>query len=389
MDSVVRDLILRLHAGAHRCVLCLTGGGAGLAAWLLSVPGASRSVLEVIVPYHQDALSDFLGRVPVSFCSAETTEQMARRAWERAGRLAPGEPVAGVACTAALRSDRPKKGAHRFYLAVHTLRLTATVSLTLIKEARAREEEEEVLDRVLLNTLASVLGIDGSVPIALLPGEEVLSRRLVPQADQGSLAAFLVGHHQAVCVEADGRVRPLATPPAVLLPGAFNPLHEGHLGMAEAAAKLLGRAAAFELTTVNADKPPLSDEEVRRRVAQFDRRAPLWLTRAPTFAEKARLFPGTVFVIGVDTAVRVVQPRFYGSPEHMAAALADLRAAGCRFLVAGRIDGQGSFQQLDGLNIPAELSDLFTPLPFRADVSSTQLRVGRAFQPDSSDPKSG
>ena len=40
-------------------------------------------------------------------------------------------------------------------------------------------------------------------------------------------------------------------------------------------------------------------EEVRRRLAQCTWRAPLWLTRAPTFAEKALLFPGVVFVVGM------------------------------------------------------------------------------------------
>ena len=66
---------------------------------------------------------------------------------------------------------------------------------------------------------------------------------------------------------------------------------------------------------VNADKPPLADEEVRRRLTQFVWRAPVWLTRAPTYTEKAELFPDCVFVIGADTATRIVQPRFYGDSE--------------------------------------------------------------------------
>ena len=61
------------------------------------------------------------------------------------------------------------------------------------------------------------------------------------------------------------------------------------------------------------------------------------LTGAPTFHRKARLFPGTAFVIGWDTAVRLVDPRYYGDSEDaMLGALADMWSRGCRFLVAGR-----------------------------------------------------
>jgi hypothetical protein len=164
----------------------------------------------------------------------------------------------------------------------------------------------------------------------------------------------------------------------VLLPGSFNPAHAGHWSLAGVAARLVGAPAAFELTVVNADKPPLAEEEVRRRMAAFTWRAPLWLTRAPTFAEKARLFPGTVFVVGTDTAERIVQPRFYGDNEaRMAEALALFRDQGCRFLVAGRVGQDGAFVCLGDLQIPAAYRDLFTAIPaceFRVDLSSTQLR---------------
>src|SRR5689334_10669835 len=67
MDAAVRQLITALHQLPCRFVVALTGGGTGAASWLLSVPGGSRTVLEVVVPYAEDALCDYLRRRPESF----------------------------------------------------------------------------------------------------------------------------------------------------------------------------------------------------------------------------------------------------------------------------------------------------------------------------------
>lgn len=163
-----------------------------------------------------------------------------------------------------------------------------------------------------------------------------------------------------------------------LLPGSFNPLHEGHCGMAAVASQLLGRPVAFELSVANVEKPPLTETEVRRRLIHFTWRAPVWLTHAPTFLEKSRLFPGAVFGVGIDTAVRIIDPRFYGnSNDAMRAALEEIRGHGVRFLVAGRLVGD-RFLELAQIAIPDDFRDLFTDIPrdlFRADISSTQLRA--------------
>jgi nicotinic acid mononucleotide adenylyltransferase len=347
-------------------------------SWLLSVPGGSRTLLEAAVPYSEEALGEYLGRRPESFCSAATTRALAERALERAGWLAGSAhaaALAGVACTASLRSDRPKRGDHRFHIAIATARRTLTWSLTLTKEARDREGEETVADLVLLNALAEVCGVAERVMVPLLPGEEVVKEEFDPGRP---LAELLAGRLAALWVRPDGRMRPDGPAPGLLLPGSFNPLHEGHCALAATAARLAGAPAAFELSATNADKPALPDEEVRRRLGQFAWRAPVWLTRAPTFAEKAALFPGCVFVVGADTAERIVQPRFYGdSAERMAEALGLIRKRGCRFLVAGRVGAEGRFVELAGLELPMEHADLFAAIPgdvFRVDISSTELR---------------
>jgi Cytidylyltransferase-like len=377
MDTEPSRLIALLHQSPYRCVLAVTGGGASAIAWLLSVPGGSRTVLEASVPYSEESLREYLGHTPESFCSVAASQDMAVRAQQRARRLAPGAPTAGVGCTASLVSDRPKRGDHRFHLSIHTGVRTTTYSLTLVKGARDRQGEEYIIDLVLLNALAEAFAVPDRLSVPLLPGEEIV---VEVKTEGEALARFLAGETAALYVEMDGQMLPDAPKPALLLPGSFNPLHEAHLRLAEIASKIVGSAAAFDLSVLNADKPPLSDEAVRRRLTQFVWRAPVWLTRAPTYTEKAELFPGCVFVIGADTAARIVQPRFYcNSDERMAEALARFKAANCRFLTAGRIDEKGRFLSVEDVALPAQYRDLFQSIPetaFRLDLSSSQLRTG-------------
>jgi nicotinic acid mononucleotide adenylyltransferase len=375
MDPVTRRLIEAIHRSAGKCVLAVTGGGASAAALLLNVPGGSRTILEVIVPYNEKALVEFLGRRPAQFCSAATSRELAARSYERATWLAPGEIVLGVGCTASLATDRPKRGDHRFYLACHTIEQITTYSLTLRKGERDREAEEAVLDAVLINALAEAYGLTERVPVPLLPAEAVQ----VESLNTPDLIGFLVrGELPAFCAEPDGRLSKDAPRPAALLSGAFNPVHEGHWRLADTASKLLGKPVAFELSVLNVDKPVLTTSEIRRRLQQFSWRAPVWVTRTPTFAEKASVFPGAIFVVGADTAERIIAPRYYQESEtRLAEALERIRQQRCRFLVAARPDGSGKPIELSDLSLPAAYRDLFSGIAkadFHMPISSTDLR---------------
>jgi hypothetical protein len=350
---------------------------------LLSVPGGSRTILEAHIPYDAHSLAEYLGHAPAQYCSAEVGQAMAARAYDRARWLVPGEPVVGVGCTASLATDRPKRGAHRFFLTTHADERVTNYSVVFRKGLRDREGEEAVLVAVLLNALAEAVGVGERVPTGLQPDEPVQ----VEVAPANLLTQLLHGEISALCVASDGQLRTDYPRPAALVPGAFNPVHVAHWGLADLAAQRVGGPVAFELSAVNVDKPALGAAEIRRRADQFFGRLPLWLTRAPTFAEKAALFPGVVFIVGVDTAERIVQPRYYGASEtRMADALAEIRRQGCRFLVAGRQDSTGRFLALEDLQLPEAFQDLFTGIPgseFHVPVSSTALRTQATAAPPS------
>lgn len=376
MDDHLQRLIQALHNTPAMAAFVLTGGGAGAVAHLLNVPGASRTVLEAVIPYDESALCEYLGRRPEQFCSIEAAIDLAEHALDRARDLASRRPVIGLGCTAGLVTDRPKRGEHRFFVASATEQATRVTWATLQKDARDREAEESIVDAAIFNELAHAAGIAERVPVDLLPDEQLHSD--VRHRDS-FLSGLDLGAEQAVCVDADGRIHKAAAKPALLLPGAFNPLHEGHRRLAQVSARMTGLPPAYELSILNVDKPPLAIDEVRRRMKQFQWLAPLWLTRSPTFVEKARLFPGVTFVVGVDTAERIVDSRYYGNDvAQMSSRLERIRSAECRFLVAGRTDAAGKFKERADLAVPAGFQDLFTAIPsssFRCDARSTQLRA--------------
>src|SRR5690348_14659497 len=118
-----QQLIAALHASGRKAALAITGGGSGAVGELLRVPGGSRLLLEAQVPYDALALAMFLGFAPAQACSADTAIAMAQSARARAARLAPsasvgaGADLVGLGATAALISDRPRRGQHRFHIA--------------------------------------------------------------------------------------------------------------------------------------------------------------------------------------------------------------------------------------------------------------------------------
>lgn len=198
-----------------------------------------------------------------------------------------------------------------------------------------------------------------------------------------TVADVVAGHAAATLLRPDGALAPLEEAGGVVVPGSFNPLHEGHLRLAAAAEALTAHpagTAVFELAVHNVDKPTLTVEEVQRRLAQFRGRAAVAVTAAPRFVDKAALLPGRLFAVGYDTALRLLDPAYHGGRAARDAALVAIARTGCRVAVAGRLH-DGAFRTLADLplaDVPAAARGLFVDVVgFRVDVSSTLLRAAR------------
>ena len=379
-DAAWQQLISALHASGRKAALAITGGGSGAVGELLRVPGGSRLLIEAQVPYDERALATFLGSVPAQACSSDTAIAMAQSARARAARLVPaGTDLVGLGATAALVSDRPRRGEHRFHIAFANAASIAHCTCVLAKGRRDRGAEEDLVSRAIVLWLARACGIAAPSPRSVLDADEHYTETVVAAVDR--IDQLLAGEHDRVTVQPDGQMMLSAPQPFVLFPGSFNPMHDGHVLLARVAEELRQQPLAFEISVANVDKPTLAGETVRHRLAQFAWKSPVELTRAPTFLDKSRLFPSTTFVIGADTAERLVAPKYYGDDElRMHVALEEIANTGSSFLVAVRIDAVGRVRALNDIPVPGRYADLFTEIPehrFRVDTSSSEIRARR------------
>lgn len=413
LQNQVEDLVTRVHATPHMTVLAYAGAGSQALAWLHAVGGSSRTVMAAVDIYHEQSMRWLLGFMPARFTSRRVARQMAGAAYElardfrrrarrddataraagaggtvqpsAAGHQGPdGEaspvPVFGLGSAATIATDRTKRGDHRVACAVEDGLGSVTYAVTLEKGVRDRDGEEELVSLVILGAVADACGVFGAPPLPLTDAESLTidyrPSELIAGVSDGSRALAVVGE--------DGHVTNGARlGPRTLLSGSFNPVHDGHLTLARVAAKQSGLPVLFELPLLNAAKAPIDLAEARKRALQFAGLAPVAITTTPLFAQKAELFPGSVFVVGSDTAERVLDPRFYdGDEDKMHAALTSVQDKGCRFLVAGRRT-DGSFKSLADIGVPECYEGLFEAIPeaaFRDDISSTQIRQAWATE---------
>ncbi len=377
-DAAWQQLISRLHASGPKAALAITGGGSGAIGELLRVPGGSRLLIEAQVPYDELALGTFLGFAPAQASSTDTAIAMARSARARATRLVPADTdLVGLGATAALVSDRPRRGEHRFHIAcVNAAGITHCTGV-MAKGRRDRAAEEDLVSHAIVLWLAQACGVAAPSPRSLLDADEHFEQTAVATRD--TIDLLVAGGLDRVTAQPDGQLMLSAPQPGVLMPGSFNPVHAGHVLLARVAEELRQQPLAFEISVTNVDKPPLAGQTVRQRVAQFAWKSPVELTRAPTFLEKSRLFPRTTFVIGADTAERLVAPKYYGDDEdRMHVALEEIANAGSSFLVAVRLDAAARVRALSDIPVPRRYADLFSEIPehrFRVDTSSSEIRA--------------
>ncbi len=386
-SSLPASPIKLLKYSDAKIVLVASGGGTQVIPQLLAPGGASDVMLEALVPYAKSAVTEFLGSEPLAFCSDHTARQLAVAGWQRSVKLSNhGLNNVGVAVTASLRSEKPKMGQHRVHVAVHRVNGTCTATLRLTKNTRSRLEEEYIAALLCLDVLVSAVTEKTDHPwrkqleTLLSPEEEIICDEYKPPVSWQNLFSSV---EVAMPIEMNGGT---PTPPLsrrmnnrLIFSGSFAPLHEGHLAMAGIAEEIAERPVEWELSVMNVDKPMLDYIEVARRVKQFKGKT-LWLSRAATFIEKVHVFPQSTFVMGADTYVRLIDPKYYhGSRKRLNDAMRTICRQSRGLIVFGRMYNQ-EYQNPATFDVPQALREItyfVSEREFRMDVSSSGIRENK------------
>jgi len=394
--DAVAEFASRINAtDSPKGVVYVAGGGSEVFPMLLARGGGSATLLAGRILYAPDDFRAALGCDPERFVDARASRGMAMAAFRHAlsirGDL-PSEQVFGLGSTSKLSTGEGSERVGR----MKSMR-------------RSNPPISPYRGRSLSRWGTTEPGKRGSTPCSCSTSWD--SSRLTRAACHWSMAGMrspggarsagrarrAVDERLARRPSSLGLARCATSPahggtvvwtsevqelPRLLLPGSFRPLHEGHVAMAEAASRLTGLPCCFELSLFHPEKLPLDFFSIRSRLKGFERReCRLYLTNAPTYVEKARLFPGCTFVVGHDTALRIVDPRFYGGSTARDAMLDELERLRTRFLIFGRVDASGAFRDFSAEEfehpVSGFLSRRATPVPghvFRRDISSTDVR---------------
>lgn len=346
-----------LHSSDWAGVCYLTGGGSLLLSQLLSVPGASTTILDAQVPYSYEALAQLLGSKPEQACSETTVRNLAMKAFMIAQQLRSTDQLFGLGITASLSTNRKKRGAIRAFVALQTMS-RSQVTEVKFTDSRTREEQESMLADVAYSKLCAGLELahDSYPNCRTHSAHAQTSHSLLYKREPIALGARTKAY----------------------FPGAFNPLHTGHRRMHALAQELLQCEVQYELSVKNADKLPLDYFDLNHRLNQF---APdeVVLTNLPHFFNKAKHLNtngGVSFVVGIDTFTRIIQPKYYHTGEQLDDVINFFIASGTKFLVFGR-SVENKFRTIKDLSIPDGLRQRcqqVDAMQFQCDVSSSTLR---------------
>jgi nicotinic acid mononucleotide adenylyltransferase len=406
------DIVSEIHSCPWQGVIAITGCAPNLVTDLLAPGGGSATLLEAVVPYASKSLEQFIGRKPSNhgwkFCSAEVAAEMASAAFSRATELAPdpnspehGTPVFGLGITATLRKNGPEREGriHQVFISFQTCNMAYNHHV-IFDSKLSRLDEEHLVSRVALDVLSRHL-LDKRHKV-LLPTRTLIGNTQTFKPDDWWLVKESTEKQQfpeelqRLLDGAEGEdlvwdpklgvLTPGLRTGRVVIPGSFNPFHEGHRSMVRAAKKHLALGDVkpiLELSIANVDKGRLSGHEVLNRIQSFkhyqDRErdilfADLVVTDADNFVLKSFRFPNATFIIGVDTWYRLVDPKYYRhETRFMNECHAKIKENGCSFLVLGRFVN-GSYHTLPTDKKTKGLAIGLSEEEFRVDISSTQLR---------------
>lgn len=345
-----------------------TGAGAGIQQKLWATSGCSAYFSGASFPYDSEETESLLGFMPTQFVSKETAIDLASAAYMKAYRFG-GKKAVGVGVTASVASTREHRGDHRFYVCVMTEDQVRIGGRTIEKGVGEdfRADDGRQVDTYVHNMLTLIATKESGW--GLFNDETDLAK-----------ARFFEHPFFAASGKRMAKVPQGAETRYAMMPGSFNPPHEGHFGLAESFRDDHGKSVLFEIGTNPPHKTPPTVQELLQRAKMLKGHDVLFSRNMPMYIEKAAMFHGMDFIVGADTMLRILDPKWGPDPIPM---MEEIGAYGNDFYISGR-EVNGKFITRDDIvdqliaKYPgydmSRICDMTHHIEGRWDVSSTELR---------------
>lgn len=297
-----------LEKAPLRLYVAASGAAAGLQRTLWEVPGISSVLYASEFPYDTEATDRFLGYKPTKvvngeergdYCSAKNAIRFAMEAYYRAYKF-DGPEAIGVGISASVTSVKEHRGDHRIFGAWFSEQGCQVFGRKLekIKDPTSRIVDGLAADEVGLFTIFSATGINQDPP----PWNNW-------QVLNGDPLTEEVFWENPVFLSSGKRVSGLAAVEG-LFPGAFNPPHEGHFGIAKSFHELTWRRLTFQVTAHSPHKPPLTVVNMLQRAKLLEGYDRMFTKGLPLYLDKAKAYPNTPIILGPDALERILDPKW-------------------------------------------------------------------------------
>lgn len=347
-----------------------TGAGAGLQKMLWEIPGSSAYLSGCSFPYDGAEQEELLGFMPEHFCSEEAAVDLASAAYMKAYKFG-GKKAVGLALTASVASEKIHKGDHRAFACIVTDDMVRTAHLTFKKDVgiRQRRFDGEDCDDLGFYLLIDSLGV----------AESAFSHPdyfHYQDASALALERFMLRPYFSALGQRgtnfDGRF--------AIMPGAFNPPHEGHLGAAKASLEEYNYPAVFETTAEPPHKGALTVQELLQRAKMLHGYDRIFTRKLPYYLDKARAYPGKPLILGADAMVRMMDPKWGLDPVDMFKEFINLNTK--LFVASREIDGKlvtcedilSDLRTHGKIGVWSLATNVLMPLEGHWNISSTELR---------------
>lgn len=365
----VTDTVKAIQEGNARVYVIATGAGAGIQSLLWETPGISANLVGASFPYATEATEDTLGFAPEQYCSPKTALALAQEAYMRAW-TAGTEHAIGVGLTASVASSREHRGEHRVHIGVVSVHESRVVTAYIEKGVgpTRRKIDDEICNTLALDAISWAANRTHSMTSETQDLMRHHGLKSIMDSPEGDLALETFFEHPLFKSDGTRGPAPESGEDLHLFPGAFNPPHEGHFGIASS----MGVPVTFEISADSPHKPSLSLVDLLQRAKLLRGQTRLFTKGCPLYIHKALRFPGSGLIVGADALARIYDKKWCANPADLTRSF---NAQKITFWVFGREIGGKFTTVVDLMKAnPTMLGLNCTAVPGRWDVSSTQIR---------------